>query len=198
MFVEICHWIVCSLLILPGTCAELVPFSARKARRIRQMKIPVSGSKALNRRELCLALPVLAMTQGITAQAEGPSAQTQSSEPVLSRSQAFQLEQLPAHNNPNGSKSWNILHGKLATGEAISIHESQQPAGIPPNPAHRIQHSEFIFVREGTLEFTHDGKSEHVGAGGVIFVAFGTLHSARNVGDGPASYCVIAIGGDTK
>lgn len=162
------------------------------------MKIPASGSKELSRRELCLALPVLAMMQGTTAQAQTLSAQTQSSEPALSQSQVFQLEQLAAHTNPNGSKSWNILHGKLATGEAISIHESQQPAGIPPNPAHQIQHSEFIFVREGTLEFTHDGKSERVSAGGVIFVAFGTMHSARNVGDMPASYCVIAIGGDTK
>jgi quercetin dioxygenase-like cupin family protein len=37
-----------------------------------------------------------------------------------------------------------------------------------------------------------------VGAGGVIFVAFGTKHRARNVGDGPAKYLVVAIGGDTR
>ena len=98
----------------------------------------------------------------------------------------------------NGGKSWNILHGTLASGETIAIHESQQPAGIPPNPPHQIRHSEFIFVRQGTLEFQHDGKSERVSAGDVIFVAYNTMHSARNVGDGPAAYFVISIGGDTK
>jgi quercetin dioxygenase-like cupin family protein len=133
-------------------------------------------------------LPINA--QAINAQA--------SSEPRLTESTAFSLDHLPVKTTPNGGKSWNILHGTLATGETIAIHESQQPAGTPPNPPHQIRHSEFIFVREGTLEFQHDGKSERVSAGGVIFVAYNTLHSARNVADGPATYCVIAIGGDTK
>jgi len=121
-----------------------------------------------------------------------------SSEAVLAESKTFSLDQLPAKTMPNGGKSWNILHGTLATGETIAIHESKQPAGTPPNPPHQIRHSEFIFVREGTLEFQYGGMSERVGAGGVIFVAYNTLHSARNVGDGPATYLVIAIGGDTK
>jgi quercetin dioxygenase-like cupin family protein len=119
-------------------------------------------------------------------------------EPGLTESKTFSLDQLPVKKMPNGGESWNILHGTLATGETIAIHESQQPAGTPPNPPHQIRHSEFIFVREGTLEFQHDGKSERVSAGGVIFVAYNTLHTARNVGDGPAAYFVIAIGGDTK
>jgi XRE family transcriptional regulator, regulator of sulfur utilization len=119
-------------------------------------------------------------------------------EPRLTESKTFSPDELPARTMPNGGKSWNILHGTLATGETIAIHESQQPAGTPSNPPHQIGHSEFIFVRQGTLEFQHEGKSERVSAGGVIFVAYNTLHSARNVGDGPATYCVIAIGGDTK
>jgi mannose-6-phosphate isomerase-like protein (cupin superfamily) len=127
-----------------------------------------------------------------------PPAQKSPTEPVLSQSKVFTLDQLPLRTMPNGGKSWDVLHGTLATGETVAIHESTQPAGLPPNPPHTIQHSEFIFVREGTLEFLHDGKAERVGAGGAIFVAYGTLHTARNVGDGPASYFVIAIGGDTK
>ena len=118
--------------------------------------------------------------------------------PTLTESRTFSLDQLTVKKMANGAESWNILHGTLATGETIAIHESKQPAGIPPNPPHQIRHSEFIFVREGTLEFQHDGKSERVGSGGVIFVAYNTLHSARNVGDGPATYLVIAIGGDTR
>jgi quercetin dioxygenase-like cupin family protein len=53
-------------------------------------------------------------------------------------------------------------------------------------------------VQEGTLEYTHDGKAERAGAGSIIYVALGTLHSVKNVGDGPAKYVVIQIGGDTK
>jgi hypothetical protein len=32
----------------------------------------------------------------------------------------------------------------------------------------------------------------------VIYVAYGTMHQARNVGSGPVKYTVIAIGGDAK
>jgi mannose-6-phosphate isomerase-like protein (cupin superfamily) len=55
-----------------------------------------------------------------------------------------------------------------------------------------------IVVQQGTLEFQHDVKTERVGTGGVIYVALGTRHAVRNVGDVPAKYVVIAIGGDTK
>ena len=125
-------------------------------------------------------------------------AQTSVKPATLSESEVFSLDQLPVTTRPNGSKSWNVLHGELATGETIALHESMQPQGIAPNPPHTIQHSEFIFVQQGTLLFEHDGKAETVGAGGVIFVAFGTKHSARNTGEGPAKYPVVAIGGDTK
>ena len=117
---------------------------------------------------------------------------------VLSQSKVFNLDQLPVRTMPNGGKSWDAVRGTLVTGEKIAVHESTQPPGLAPNLPHKIDHSEFIFVREGTLEFQYDGKAERVRAGGVIFVAFGTMHTARNVGDGPASYFVISIGGDTR
>ncbi len=37
-----------------------------------------------------------------------------------------------------------------------------------------------------------------VGPGGVIFVAIGTMHTVKNVGEVPAKYVVVQIGGDTK
>jgi mannose-6-phosphate isomerase-like protein (cupin superfamily) len=118
--------------------------------------------------------------------------------PTLSESEVFSLDRMPVTTMPNGGRRWDFLHGTLATGEVIALHESSQPAGLGPNPQHTIQHSEFIFVREGSLLFEHDGKSEKVGAGGVIFVAPGTWHTARNIGEDAAKYLVIAIGGDTK
>jgi quercetin dioxygenase-like cupin family protein len=98
----------------------------------------------------------------------------------------------------NGAVGRNVFSGTLATGEAVAAHETMQPAGTAPNPAHRIQHSELILVQEGTLEFQHDGQTERAMAGSIIYVALGTLHAVKNVGDGPAKYVVIQIGGDTK
>lgn len=107
-------------------------------------------------------------------------------------------DRIPVTTSANGARRWNILEGILATGEAIAVHESLQPAGIVANPPHTIQHSELILVQEGTLLFECDSRSEKVGAGEVIFVAFGTRHAARNIGDGPAKYLVISIGWDAR
>jgi quercetin dioxygenase-like cupin family protein len=115
----------------------------------------------------------------------------------LAASRVFAYDDMPAKTTPSGAMSRRAFMGTLATGEAISVHETMQPAGTAPNPAHRIQHSELILVEEGTLDYTHDGKTERAGAGSIIYVALGTLHSVRNVGDGPAKYVVIQIGGDT-
>jgi mannose-6-phosphate isomerase-like protein (cupin superfamily) len=115
----------------------------------------------------------------------------------LAASRVFAYNDMATTTAANGSVRHNAFSGTLATGEAISAHESMQPAGTAPGPAHRIQHSELIVVEEGTLEYTHDGKTDHAGAGSIIYVALGTLHSVRNVGDGPAKYVVFQIGGDT-
>ena len=75
---------------------------------------------------------------------------------------------------------------------------STLPVGSAPNPQHVIQHSEIITVMQGTLEFERGDKAERVETGGVIYVAFGTMHTLKNVGDVPVKYVVVAIGGDVK
>jgi len=115
----------------------------------------------------------------------------------LAQSRVFAYDDMPAKTAPSGAVSRRAFSGTLATGEAIAVHETTQPAGTAPNPAHRIQHSELILVEEGMLNYTHDGKTERAGAGSIIYVALGTLHQVKNVGDGPAKYVVFQIGGDT-
>lgn len=117
---------------------------------------------------------------------------------MLSQSKVFAFEAAPMRTLANGGESRDIVQGVLKTGEAVKVHESMQPAGAAPNPAHAIDHSEFIIVQEGTLEYVHDGKSEMAGPGSVIYVAPGTMHQVRNVGRGPVRYAVISIGGDIK
>jgi mannose-6-phosphate isomerase-like protein (cupin superfamily) len=149
----------------------------------------------MTRREIFLGLSAVA-AMGVTGEAQTPA--TPSGTGVLSQARVYPYDEMPVRKMANGGESRDVLRGQLPTGEMIGVHESQQPAGMAPNPAHTIQHTEVMVVVEGTLEFTHDGKSEKVGPGGVIFVATGTLHSVRNVGDGTARYCVVQIGGDTK
>ena len=134
-------------------------------------------------------LALIAVTGNIQAQTE---------DAVLSKSRVFVFEDLPLRKMANGGESRDVVQGVLATGEAVAIHESMQPAGLPPNPAHSIAHSEFIIVQEGTLEYRHDGMVELAGPGSVIYVAYGTMHGVKNVGKGPAKYAVISIGGDVK
>lgn len=124
-------------------------------------------------------------------------AQTGGANP-LATARVFAYDQMTAKTAKNGAVSRSVFSGTLATGESVAVHETTQPAGTAPNPPHRIQHSEVIVVEQGTLEFDHDGKTERAEAGSVIYVALGTLHTARNVGDGPAKYVVIQIGGDTR
>ena len=151
--------------------------------------------KRLTRREMCLGLSAVAATSGVGA------AQTQvgpGGAGVLSQSKVYPFDEMPVRKMANGGESRDVLRGTLTTGEVIGVHESQQPAGMKPNTPHTIQHTEVMVVIEGTLAFEHDGKSEKVGPGGVIFVVSGTLHTVQNVGEGPARYCVVQMGGDTK
>ncbi len=60
-------------------------------------------------------------------------AQTNTANP-LDASRAFQYEQAQPHTNANGSESRFMFSGVLATGEAVSVHESVQPAGTAPPP----------------------------------------------------------------
>lgn len=88
------------------------------------------------------------------------------------------------------------MRGTLATGELVELHETTLMPGQMPHPAHKHVHSEFMMLREGTVEFLLDGQSEHVGPGGVLYAASGEMHGLKNTGSVPANYFVIAIGAE--
>src|SRR5581483_440532 len=88
----------------------------------------------------------------------------------LTHSRVYRLDSLPVRKSPNGTESRDILRGELATGEHVAVHESMQPPGAPGNPAHRIEHTEFICIHEGTLEFQHHGIAERATAGDILLV----------------------------
>jgi mannose-6-phosphate isomerase-like protein (cupin superfamily) len=91
-----------------------------------------------------------------------------------------------------------MVQGALATGEWVRVHESIAPPALPAPDMHVIQHSELVVVVQGSVAMEHDGKLETAGPGDVLYVGYGTNHRICNVGDVPARYVVISIGGDIK
>ncbi len=152
----------------------------------------------INRRDLLVGLSALAVSPSADSQTTQTAPPTLQGQTVLNTPQVFPYEDLPVKKNANGSETRPVLHGILATGEAIEVHCSTALPGGVPNTPHRHRQSDLILVREGTIAFEHDGKSEHVGAGGVIFVASQTTHTLRNVGEAEARYFVITISRETN
>jgi mannose-6-phosphate isomerase-like protein (cupin superfamily) len=186
--------------------------------------------KTLSRREVCVGLPVLALAGAGVVEALGeqvhtsefPAPQGQQPPPsktvpandkpaapvvvagagTLGAARAIPMDSIAASATANGGERRQMLHGTLATGEPVELHQSMQNPGTPAPALHVIHHSEMILVREGTLKFQHvvDGKTveETVGPGGVFYIAYGTQHAVSNAGTTPARYFVVEIGGDVK
>jgi quercetin dioxygenase-like cupin family protein len=147
--------------------------------------------KNLNRRDLCVALSAFAAMGSVMAEGQSASGAT---EPVLAHSEILSFDKLPVHVSANGEASRAVIHGRLATGEFVEVHETALPPGQMPHPPHRHTHSEFLMIREGKLEVMSDGQQGIVEPGGIIFTASGVLHSLKNVGDVMANYFVVAVG----
>jgi mannose-6-phosphate isomerase-like protein (cupin superfamily) len=139
----------------------------------------------LTRRELCLLFP--------SALVPTLAAETQSEQQASLPSAMYPFEKLTAHTS-NKAEIRSVLKGKLPTGESLEVHETTLPPGSSPHPPHRHEHSEMWLIREGTVEITVNGTSNHIGPGSVGFVRSNDEHGIKNVGASPATYFVVAVG----
>jgi quercetin dioxygenase-like cupin family protein len=72
----------------------------------------------------------------------------------------------------------------IAGREAIQMRIALAPGVTFPD--HRHPGEEIIYVLEGSFEYRVAGRSVTVGAGEVLFIPAGIVHSARNIGRGNA------------
>jgi quercetin dioxygenase-like cupin family protein len=148
----------------------------------------------MTRRDLSGLLPALI---GAVA-ASSLRADSTDSAPTLLHSHAYHFDELPVHKSAGGGISRPVFDGLLPTGEHVELHETTLQPGQMPHPAHRHKHSEMMLIREGTIDFIMENKTERLTAGGVAFCGSGELHGLRNSGTTPAQYFVIAIGTEPK
>ena len=159
--------------------------------------------KNMSRRELCISLPVLAAIgagapEALALQMDSTAAGTQPAAPAaasgsLATSRAFGFDQMPVRTMANGGESRDIVHGTLATGETVSLHQSMQMAESEPNPLHTIEHTEFILVREGTIDFIVGDRHTTLTPGSVGYTAPNEMHGFRNAGTVPATYFIFSL-----
>ena len=143
---------------------------------------------SLTRRELCCLFPAL-----VAAGTAGTAIPAFAAGEELLPSATFAFDKMPVQALDHAEVR-RIMKGKLATGERVEAHETTLPVNGYPHAPHHHAHSEMWLIREGTVELTINGTSHRLGPGGLGFVTSNEEHGIKNVGAGPASYFVIAIG----
>lgn len=108
------------------------------------------------------------------------------------RSAVFDWEKLTVKPTKTG-EGRSVLNGSTVTLKNLESHVTSVRAGEASHAAHRHPDEELIIVKEGTVEFTINGKSERAGPGSIAFFASNDLHGMRNVGDTRATYHVIRM-----
>ena len=127
--------------------------------------------------------------------AAAPAAEKGEKKDALLPSSCYPFDSLPVNKNPkNGNEIRQVLTGTTHEGFPIDLHITTLQPGQMPHPAHTHVHEEMIMMETGTLEVVISGKPTRIGPGAVAFVKSQELHGWKNVGDGPATYFVLAIG----
>jgi mannose-6-phosphate isomerase-like protein (cupin superfamily) len=109
-----------------------------------------------------------------------------------SRAGEAEMEKAVTHvTSGEGTGSLSVLGELLTykipsqqTGGAYALFEvtTRPEAGPPPHVQHREDES--FYVLEGDYEFLVDSNTTRAGAGSLLYVPKGTLHSHKNVGEG--------------
>lgn len=145
-------------------------------------------SKNLSRRDLGLLLPALASVAS-AQQTAAPA------KPAVLPSKVYHTEDIP-YKVDGEKKGRRLFLGTTHTGFNLESHETVLPVGRESHPPHKHVHEEVIFIMEGTIEASIEGKVERAMAGSATYFASNEMHNFKNVGSGPARYFVLELRGD--
>jgi quercetin dioxygenase-like cupin family protein len=94
---------------------------------------------------------------------------------------------LPAPPRPVGTVRTDLQRHDLSIPGWETLQARVDFAPGASFPRHTHPGEEIIYVLQGTLEYEVEGKPVRLKAGDVLFVPYGTVHAARNVGTGNAA-----------
>ena len=158
------------------------------------------------RRDLCLSLPALALwSEAFAQQPVLPAPEQTKPDPAkiargteaFAHNQVFRSAEKPLV--PGKATSiQGINQGALITGEGVEMHNTVLAPGMEPHPPHRHEHSEWLLIREGEVDWMVDGAGQAAGPGDICYAASMQMHGIRNTGTAPAKYFVMAVGSNLK
>ena len=150
----------------------------------------------VSRRDLVLSAPAIGMLfEALASSAQTPAPAGEPPANELAHSTVFSIGHLPIKPSPTGTFQ-HVATGNLASGEPVEIHNTTLKPGQMPHPAHRHAHTEFMVIREGSLQWILGEQTMHAGPGDILYARGGELHGLKNIGETDARYAVIAIGAD--
>jgi len=85
---------------------------------------------------------------------------------------------------PFGTPQKIMLKSEETGGAFSAIVVRHEPGGGPPPHSHAGQ-AEYMYIVEGTYEFTLDGVTRTLGPDSIVFIPPDTVHTFRNVTDKP-------------
>jgi quercetin dioxygenase-like cupin family protein len=106
-------------------------------------------------------------------------------------SNVYELGQLPVNPNKLGVRR-PVFDGPTATLDNLECHVTTLNKGERSGDPRLHRQEEIIIVKEGTVEVNYDHEKRTAGPGAIIYFASNATTFLRNVGDGPATYYVIA------
>jgi len=118
--------------------------------------------------------------------------QENSSHPSALSSQVFDWSRIAAFPTKAG-ECRNFFDSGTRTLARMECHATTLRTGERAHEPHQHADEELIFIKEGQLEVTLNGRIEPAAAGAVLFFASMDLHGLRNSGATPATYYVLRI-----
>lgn len=108
--------------------------------------------------------------------------------PVVS--DVYSWKKLPVEKRPTSERR-QILEGTGAVFSHLEIHATSIAPGQAAHASHKHADEEMILVKEGSVKFTINHKSQILGPGSVAIAMPGDEHLAENAGTTKATYYVL-------